>query len=88
MASLIDVIRLIAGQRGAGSDAIAGGSPSSLVRQATVMSLHPDGTVYVAVDNAPGVAKASRATDEPLRVGYRVWAAETDRGILILGGVR
>ncbi|MFB3816151.1 MAG: hypothetical protein ACE147_00690 [Candidatus Methylomirabilales bacterium] len=85
MARLIEVLRRLAVQRPSTTAEPASATP---FRQATVVSVNPDGTVGVQVDGKPGESRAARATDEPLQPGHRVWTTETERGVLVIGGVR
>lgn len=88
MARLIDAIRMLAQRLPPAPRTTGTPDEGAPFRPGTVVSVNADGTVGVTVDGKAGESRASRATDEPLRVGDRVWTAETERGVVVIGGLR
>ena len=84
MATLVELIRQI-GWAGQPSPAPAGPAPVWF-DQGEVVAVSEMGELTVAVGAAAVIAKP--VTDEPFRVGAKVWVSASSGGYVVHGGVR
>ncbi len=84
MATLIDAIRQI-GWAGLPASRHTG-PPAGFFEQGEIVQVDGAGGLVVSVGGKTVLAKP--VTDEPFRIGARVWVSESSEGWIVHGGVR